>query len=113
MLTKVRESGVRVISLALPEHLESSVFDELNSSILTLIDSEPGGRWLIDLSRVDYMGSTLLGMMVNVRQRVKQAKGRLALCCLSDRLLGIFRACSLINLFVVCKSRSAAVRDVS
>jgi anti-anti-sigma factor len=111
-LTETEESGIRVLALALPEQLESSWFDDLNKEMLGAIDARPGDRWVLDLSNVDYMGSTLLGLMVNIRQRIKQAGGQLALCCMSERLDAIFRACSLINIFTICKTRQQAIRDL-
>jgi anti-anti-sigma factor len=106
------ESGIRVLALTVPEQLETSLFNEVSDQILNRIDSEPQGSWVIDLSQVEYMGSTLLGLMVNIRQRVKESSGQLALCGLNERLDAVFRACSLINLFTICKTRAQAVREL-
>ncbi len=112
-VTQTQDGDVGVLALTLPEQLESSHFDEINDSLLSAIEANPSGAWVLDLAQVAYMGSTLLGMMVNLRQRIRIANGQLALCGLSERLMAIFRACSLVNLFVICKNRQQAVRHLS
>jgi anti-anti-sigma factor len=101
--------GVRVIRLLLPETLDSSEFERLNESLLSLLSEQPGGAWVLDLSELSYVGSAVLGLFVNLRQRVKQSNGRLVLCGLSDRLLQIFRTCSLERLFVIRRSQDEAI----
>src|SRR4051794_24105232 len=95
-LFEVSTAGpVRVIRLRLPQTLDSSEFERLNDSLLSLLAEHPGGAWVLDLAHLSYAGSSVLGLFVNLRQRVKQGNGRLVLCGLSERLLQIFRTCSL------------------
>ena len=100
---------VQVVELDLPEVLDSDEFDRLNEALIAAVGRAPGGPLVLDLSRLDYAGSSVLGLMVNVRQRVKEVGGRLVLCGLSDRLLQIFRTCSLERLFVIRRGRAEAV----
>jgi anti-anti-sigma factor len=90
---------VQVIRIELPENLDSDEFDKLNESLLAVIADCPGAGWVLDLSPLHYAGSSVLGLMVNLRQRVKQSGGRLVLCGMSEALLQIFRTCSLERLF--------------
>ena len=76
---------VRVIELDLPSTLDVDEFDKLNDSLLREFVASDG-RWILDLTKVDYVGSAVLGMMVNIRQHVKAAAGKLVLCGLSPRL---------------------------
>ena len=101
--------AVQVIRLELPEALDSDEFDRLNDTLLTEVGQRPAGSWVVDLSVIHYAGSSLLGLMVNIRQRVKQSGGRLVLCGLSDTLMQIFRTCSLERLFVIRRTVAEAV----
>lgn len=103
---------VQVIRLQLPETLDSAEFDSLNESLLTLVAQPSDGKSVLDLSELAYAGSSVLGLLVNLRQRVKQAGGRLVLCGLSSSLLMIFRTCSLERLFIIKKSAAEAVAAV-
>jgi anti-anti-sigma factor len=101
--------AVQVIRLELPQTLDSGEFDRINDALLTVIAQRPTAGWVLDLSPLEYAGSSVLGLLVNLRQRVKQAGGRLVLCGLSDLLLQIFRTCSLERLFVIRRSVDEAV----
>ena len=105
-----RVGAVNVVELTLPHTLDIQEFDRLNQSILGLIREEPEGSWVLDLSRLSYMGSAALGLMVNLRQQIKQSGGRLVLCGLSNQLLYIFKTCCMERLFKIVKSREEAVR---
>jgi len=100
----------RVIEFHLPDSMDPLEFDPLNESILSLLDGDAGAKWIVDLSRVSYMGSAMLGLMVNLRHRIKRAGGRLVLCGLSPRLLEIFRTCCMERLFTITANRPQALK---
>ena len=101
---------VQVIELTLPQTLDSSEFDQLNESILGVVSSRKNERWVIDLSHVSYMGSAMLGLMVNLRQQVKSAGGKLILCSMPPTLMQIFRTCCMERLFTITRTRDEAIR---
>ena len=104
-----RVGTVNVVDLTLPDTLDIQEFDRLNDSILALVRAEPEGQWVLDLSRLSYMGSAALGLMVNLRQQIKQSGGRLVLCGMSPQLLHIFKTCCMERLFKIVKTRADAV----
>ena len=104
-----RAGDVHVVELSLPIDLDVGEFDRLNDALLSAIGGAPDGRWVLDLSRLDYMGSASLGLMVNVRQQIKQAGGRLVLCGMSPRLIQIFRTCCMEQLFKIARTRDEAI----
>ncbi len=109
-LKVIAVQSVNVIDLALPESLDSEEFDRLNDSMLKTLDGKVSGKWVLDLASVDYMGSSVLGLMINVRQHIKSGGGRLALAGLSPRLTQIFHTCCLEKLFTIAKNRDEAVK---
>jgi anti-anti-sigma factor len=115
-LLKVSSLGpVRLVELFLPGDLDSSEFDRLNEGLVDVFtpredEEQQGGRWIIDLTHVAYLGSAGLGLLVNIRQRVKSSDGKLALCQMTPRLHQIFKTCSLERLFTITRTREDAVR---
>ena len=105
-------NGVRVVELLMPSELDSDAFDALNAALLIEVGTVGTGACVLDLTAVEYMGSSMLGLMVNARQRVKTGGGRLVLCGLSEWLLNTFRASSLERLFVTAVSRAAAMKSL-
>jgi len=105
------DQSVNIIEMRLPEYIDSTEFDHLNASLLGLLESKPSKSWVIDFSAVEYLGSAMLGLMVNFRQKVKAAKGKLVLCGVSPRLLEIIRTCCMDRLFPIAKTRQEAVKQ--
>jgi anti-anti-sigma factor len=108
-----KTGGVQVVELALPGTLDAAELDHLNDSLLSQVIAAPHGRWVLDLASVDYVGSAVLGMFVNVRQQVKAGGGMLVLCSMSQTLQEIFRACCMERLFTITRSRDEALRKLA
>jgi len=110
------EQSVNVLELNLPDQIDTAEFDTLNESLLDLVQKKSassageGASWVIDLARVSYMGSAMLGMIVNLRQQIRSIGGELVLCGLSPRLLGIFRTCCMERLFTIVRTRADAMK---
>ena len=64
-LLKVSNLGpIRLVELFLPGDLDSTEFDRLNDGLVDVFtpgeeDDQQGGRWVIDLTHVAYLGSAL------------------------------------------------------
>ena len=104
-----KAGSVHIVDLTLPQTLDIDEFDRLNESILEVIRGEPDGQWVFDLTEVAYMGSAALGLLVNLRQQIKQSGGRLVLCGLSPQMLQIFKTCCMERLFRIVKGRKDAI----
>jgi anti-sigma B factor antagonist len=63
---------------------------------------------VVDLSRVDFLDSTGLGVLVGVHRRLQRTDGSLALVCPHDRLLKIFRIAGLDTIFRIYGSVAEA-----
>ena len=105
-----QDQGVHVMELTLPIVVDPSDFDKLNDAIGDATDSAGAERWVLDLHSVEYVGSALLGLLVNLRQRIKSAGGKLVLCGLSDHVNKALQTCSLHNLFTITPGRAEAVK---
>jgi anti-anti-sigma factor len=108
-----QHQNVGVLELKLPEVVDSTDFDHLNQSLLGLLDGSRGKTWIIDLSHVQYLGSAMLGLMVNLRQQLKNIGGTMVLCNLSPRVSDVFRTSCMERLFQIAGSKPAALRLVS
>src|SRR5205809_7561153 len=74
------DRSVNVLELELPDQIDTAEFDQINDSLLSMLHEKSGENWVLDLSRVNYMGSAMLGLIVNVRQQIKNIRGDLVLC---------------------------------
>src|SRR5580765_3430704 len=105
------EGGVHVIELFLPMTIDHTEFDKLNDVVGELLEGKPATeKWIIDLTHVEYIGSALLGLLVNLRQRVKAGGGKMVLCGLSEHVNKALRTCSLQSLFNIADKREGAMK---
>lgn len=113
-LYRLTEDGsIKVLELVLPTSLDSTEFDRLNESVLDVLSKQPGAGWVLDLTRVAYMGSAVLGLMVNIRQVVMKSQGKIVLCGMNDRLMRIFETCCMERLFKIVQGKAEAIRIAS
>jgi anti-anti-sigma factor len=101
-----------LLELRLPQQLDFNEFDKLIESLSQVVQSKPPARWVVDLAHVEYTGSAVLGLLVNLRQQIKETGGSLVLCHTSARLSDILHACSLDRLFTTAPTRDAAMKSV-
>jgi anti-sigma B factor antagonist len=70
---------------------------------------EAGARnVVVDLSRVEFLDSTGLGVLVGALKRLRAVGGSLGLVCAQERLLKIFRITALDRVFSLYDSVEAA-----
>jgi anti-anti-sigma factor len=108
-----QEYSVNVMQFVLPVTMDTMEVDTLIDAVLKTLDGKNAESWVVDLSQVGYMGSSMLGLFVNVRERIRQGSGTLVLCGMSPQLLRIFKTCCLERLFTIAKSRADALALVS
>jgi anti-sigma B factor antagonist len=76
-----------------------------------LIDLVNGGhhRIVVDLSDVEFLDSTGLGVLVGALKRVRTQDGDLALVCTESRILKVFEITGLTKVFTMYESVDEAV----
>lgn len=66
-------------------------------------------RIVVDFSRVDYISSAGLRVMLLAARRMKESNGRLALCAFPEPVRQVFQLAGFLPLFTVCESQDAAM----
>ena len=80
--------------------LEEQDIGALQDSIMSVIESAPGGMNLIlDFSKVRFLSSAVLGLLIRISKRVYQRDGQLRLCNISPKIYEIFKITRLTKIF--------------
>jgi anti-anti-sigma factor len=103
------EQSANILQFVLPSTIDTMEIDGLIEAVLNQLASKGDQGWVVDLSHTEYLGSSMLGLFVNMRERIRQAGGILVLCDMSPQLLQIFKTCCLERLFTIAKSRADAL----
>ena len=104
------EKAVSVLELRIGPEIDALLMDTILEAVTVML--RDGSAWVLDLAQVNYLNSAGLGLLVNIRFRIRKSRGRLALCGLSPALLQLFRSCCLEQLFTIVRSREDALRAV-
>ena len=84
---------------------------QLGRRLLGLVD-EGKTRLVVDLSRVTFMDSTGIGVLLNALRRATGRDGSLVLVCPTERILRPFQVTGLVAHLRIARSRSEALRGL-
>jgi anti-sigma B factor antagonist len=73
---------------------------------------EGANHIIVDLSKVTFIDSTALGVLVSGAKRVRPSKGSLDIVCADDNIVRIFEITGLNRIFGIYDSRNEALRVV-
>ncbi len=105
----VSEGDIHVIEFSIPDDLESLEFDALNQTVADAIGARGQAKWVMDLTHVAYAGSALLGLLINVRTKVRRSEGKLVVCAMHETIERVLRTGSMERLFVIVQTREDAM----
>jgi len=102
-----REVGSRTV-VAVGGEIDVYTAPKLRDTITDLV---AGGSYqlVVDLTAVEFLDSTGLGVLVGGLKKVRAHDGGLELVCNSDRLLKIFKITGLAKVFAIHESADAAL----
>ena len=106
----VRMPRAFVLELLLPEDIDTAAFTEINSALIEQWPIESGANVVVDLASSYYLGSMLLGLLVNIRhEATKKRNGQIVLCNVPTTISKVIRSTNLERLIVISGTRSEAL----
>ena len=109
-IDETRNAGAVVVAPV--GRIDSTTSPALDAHLLGLAKSGEH-RVVLDFSRVEYISSAGLRVMLTLAKRTKEAKGRLALAALGDSVRQVFELAGFLPLFSVEATAEAAAAKVS
>jgi anti-sigma B factor antagonist len=107
-----QEGMVEGVVVIAPERgLKGGLENALRERIEQLV-REGHRQILIDMTRLPYVDSTELGRLIRCHLAVRQAGGRVRLCCLSDRMMTLVRVMRLDTVFDIYLSVGEAIAAI-
>jgi anti-sigma B factor antagonist len=109
LYTTKQVDGILVIILRQSQMLNAVVIDQVSEGLKTLVDKAEEQRFVLDFSRVNYLSSSALGMLIGLQRRIMQKKGQMKLSGISPEIMEVFRITKLDTVFDIFKDAPAAV----
>jgi anti-sigma B factor antagonist len=101
-----REGPVNVVTLA--GAVDPSSVEDFKSRMNKVATEEPAVV-LLDCSNLSYVNSQSLGLLFHYHRQCEQHKGKLALCCVWDKIQNILRLLGLDTVLAIYDSREEAM----
>jgi anti-anti-sigma factor len=109
-IAETRRDGI--IAVAPAGRIDTTTAPVLEGHLNALL---AGGarRVVVDFSRVDYISSAGLRVMLILARRMKESNGRLALCAFPEPVRQVFQLAGFLPLFTVCESQDIAMGQLA
>jgi len=94
--------------------LEEQDISVLQDSIIAVIESASGGvNLILDFSKVKFLSSAVLGLLIRISKRVYQRNGQLRLCNINPKIYEIFKITRLTKIFDIYPDVKSAGKGLS
>lgn len=101
--------GITVVVFQQSHILDAMTIERMATSLKELIEGSDEGKFILDFSRVTYMSSSALGMLIGLQRRIVQKKARVKLSSIHDDIMEVFRITKLDTVFEIYKDGAAAL----
>ena len=105
--------NVTIITFTQEKILEQTDINALQDSILSIVEQAGPINLVLDFSNVQFLSSSVLGLLIRISKRVYQAEGQLALCNIMPKILEIFKITRLTNIFDIYDDIETATKALS
>jgi anti-sigma B factor antagonist len=94
--------------------LEENDIKSLQESIMSVIESAPDGiKLILDFSKVRFLSSAVLGLLIRISKRIYENEGKLMLCNINPKIYEVFKITRLTKVFDIYKDIESATENLS
>jgi len=105
-----RQTGDVTIAALQTTEITSKASDMIQVRLREMQNRGPAVKLVLDLSKLDFLGSVGLSVLVLLLQRVRKGEGRLALAGLTGLCRDVMRVTGLERAFQICDDVPAALK---
>ncbi len=103
---------VRLLSIDATRLVDTEAIDQCYREVAAALDQSEEGCVLLDFSRVGFMSSMALGMLVRVNKRCKEYKVSLKLCGIVPEIMQVFKITGMNKIFDIHANAEAAIASL-
>ncbi|MHC4186832.1 MAG: STAS domain-containing protein [Planctomycetota bacterium] len=105
--------NVTIVTFTQEKILEQTDIKTLQDSILSIVEQAGPINLILDFSNVQFLSSSVLGLLIRISKRVYEAGGQLALCSIIPKIFEIFKITRLTNIFDIYDDIETATEALS
>ncbi|MCP4710736.1 MAG: STAS domain-containing protein [Planctomycetes bacterium] len=90
---------------------DESAVDEISRQLFDIVQAHTPIDFLLSFSNVSYLNSSMLGILIRLKKRIKESQGRLKLCSLKPKIYEMFLFTEVYKLFEICDDQKTALNQ--
>lgn len=112
-LKVTRNDGVAVVEFEDRKILEEISIAQIGETLSDVVQSEPNVKIVLSFRNVEHLSSAALGMLINLRNQVQKANGKLMLSNIRPQIYEVFKITQLYKLFEIHETAAQAIHQLS
>lgn len=105
-----RQDGVTVVTFNVPSISSAASVDKISDILKPMVSMRQQESIIIDFDGVKFFSSLVLGMLVDMWRRMKDAGGTLIISGINPQLSRVFRITNLDTIFKFYPDRNSAIQ---
>ena len=101
---------VTVVNFEEARLLEVHVIDEIAAQIFKLVDQMDRKKLVLDFSKVQFLASAAVGMIMNVHKKSQAIKGTVVLCGMKKEIMKVFEIMQLTKVLKFAPDEKEALK---
>ena len=102
--------GVAVAELTVPSILEGPVIESIGEALYALVDEQACRKVIVDFSKVGFLASQMIGVLVALDNKARAIKGKVVLVGMRENLMKVFKITRLDKRLAFAADESEAMR---
>ncbi len=102
---------VTVVNFEDSSILDTAQVEAIGNQLYELVDVRCTKKLILDFSKVRFLSSSALGVLINLRTKCNAIKGTLVICSLRADLMKVFEITNLKKLFTFCPGEKEALES--
>ncbi len=89
--------------------LEEQDIRALQDSVVSVIEQAADIQLVLDFGQVEFLSSSVLGLLIRISKLISEKNGKLSLCNISPKIYEVFKITQLTKIFDIQKDVNSAI----
>ncbi len=104
--------GVTTVTLHMSSLLDGLVIEDIGRCLFGLVEKKAIRKLIIDFRNVEFLSSSMLGILVSLQKRIAGIDGQVVLCGMRPNLMKVFQITQLDRILIFAKDESEAMKKI-
>ncbi len=100
---------VTLVTVTEPSIIDARLIEGIKGELFELVDKQNRRKLVLDMTKVQYLSSSALGLLIPVHEKTQKLKGLLVLCGVNPKIKKVFKITKLDKLFTFAETEGDAL----